>query len=708
MKYTPNLNLPVYDDPEIDVFDLQDLNSANESIDGAYAEMKTYNENEPTRVQNEATRLSNEDNRISNESERVANEEIRKANEINRQALYKEIEKARIDYHNTTHDDLSLRLNEDFDNIHQRVNESSLLPYEGINISAKDTYYGLVKDLNIKGRTLQNIAVDKDTNYGTSGNGAGLRVEKIEGNGAKWIVVNNTIVSYRTIRLRKHKMLKPSTTYTLFFNIVRDGFGLDKTFNINGTSDSYDGNLTNQLYRGNYIIGNNIVKFTTESDISSYSGIGFGLPSVKKDLTPNGAETIIKDVMLIEGDYTNENIHFFEGIKSVGEENNKAEVLSFNRNLFSGFDKEFDVTNEVIENQRIDVTEYLKGLIGETIPPEGITYKADVVAIDHKQKSDTFHYGLDIHFMFSDGTNGWCDFTRQNIKAEGEGTIEKRIVFNNKKHIGKTIIGFFEKDCVVFTRESFGTFTMKNIEIILGNDTSTESTPHEENKAIISLEEPLRSLSNKAFDEITEDRKLIKIVKKVVLTGSEYWALETNPNLETHLCFITAKFLTDATNTSINNNRSPLCDKFIAYSNAFNAQENCVYYTSTKNYLRINISKENLLTQDVDGFKQFLSQNPLTVYYELAEPVITEIEPINLKSYKGATHITSDNLIKPNVSCKIPSNVPAVISALRLENEELQKDNTALEEQIEENNISNIETSLEQDVRLTMLELGVN
>ena len=39
----------------------------------------------------------------------------------------------------------------------------------------------------------------------------------------------------------------------------------------------------------------------------------------------------------------------------------------------------------------------------------------------------------------------------------------------------------------------------------------------------------------------------------------------------------------------------------------------------------ISILRSNLETEDIDGFKTYLAENPLEVYYELAEPVITEL-----------------------------------------------------------------------------------
>lgn len=40
MKRTTNLNLPIYDNPDSDIFDIQEWNHANNLIDGMYKEFK--------------------------------------------------------------------------------------------------------------------------------------------------------------------------------------------------------------------------------------------------------------------------------------------------------------------------------------------------------------------------------------------------------------------------------------------------------------------------------------------------------------------------------------------------------------------------------------------------------------------------------------------------------------------------------------------
>ena len=65
-------------------------------------------------------------------------------------------------------------------------------------------------------------------------------------------------------------------------------------------------------------------------------------------------------------------------------------------------------------------------------------------------------------------------------------------------------------------------------------------------------------------------------------------------------------------------------------------------------------------------------QNPTTVYFELAEPTTEQLEPTQLKSFEGTTHIMSNNTLQARTSVKIHSYVQAVVTNLINENEALR------------------------------------
>ena len=61
----------------------------------------------------------------------------------------------------------------------------------------------------------------------------------------------------------------------------------------------------------------------------------------------------------------------------------------------------------------------------------------------------------------------------------------------------------------------------------------------------------------------------------------------------------------------------------------------------------------------------------------------------------------------PIVSTKIPSNVQAIITNLMDENKMLTTEIENISLEIEDNNLNNIETNLNQEERLTLIEMGV-
>jgi prephenate dehydratase len=64
----------------------------------------------------------------------------------------------------------------------------------------------------------------------------------------------------------------------------------------------------------------------------------------------------------------------------------------------------------------------------------------------------------------------------------------------------------------------------------------------------------------------------------------------------------------------------------------------------------------------LDGFEQWLSQNPMTIYYELFTPIIHYLTPSQLKSFDGTTHVISENTLIPTMTTKILTNTYANVS----------------------------------------------
>ena len=190
------------------------------------------------------------------------------------------------------------------------------------------------------------------------------------------------------------------------------------------------------------------------------------------------------------------------------------------------------------------------------------------------------------------------------------------------------------------------------------NNVATEFEPYQEDKTQILLDEPLVRLPNGVCDEITRDGILIRRVGKIVFTGIESWNLsKTSDN--------TILFEVGVSNIKIDKrgNILPMCDKLLAslQSNIWNNDIEGVSYTDNiNNRFRIRINKNRLNTQDLTGFKQWLSQNPTTVYYELAEPIATELPAPCLRIFKDG-HITFNTLVAPESNHVVQLNKSAQI-----------------------------------------------
>ncbi|MGM9544413.1 MAG: hypothetical protein ACI3T9_05465 [Romboutsia timonensis] len=192
---------------------------------------------------------------------------------------------------------------------------------------------------------------------------------------------------------------------------------------------------------------------------------------------------------------------------------------------------------------------------------------------------------------------------------------------------------------------------LENYHICILVDNMPKYPLNKSDKSQILLDEPLMRLPNGTHDEITRDGKLIRRVVKVVLDGSENWSLSDGTK-ENTIRFSTIpqipfKILTEA-----------ISDKFPYYQNTGNNVECFTVANDTKIHIRIERSKLNVA--NVQGFKQWLSENPTTVYYELETPITTELPAPYLRIFKDG-HLTFNTLVAPKSNHVVQLNKSAQI-----------------------------------------------
>ena len=133
-----------------------------------------------------------------------------------------------------------------------------------------------------------------------------------------------------------------------------------------------------------------------------------------------------------------------------------------------------------------------------------------------------------------------------------------------------------------------------------------------------------------------------------------------------------------------------MCDKFGTYISASilnNIVGEGVALNSTVVFIRIEKSK--LTTENVNGFKQWLSQNPITVQYQLATESIKTVDLSDnvVYSYKDTTHYacsSEDGSLVPTLSVKVPTDTQLTIQEQKATTQTLLIKNMDLQQSIKE------------------------
>ena len=97
-----------------------------------------------------------------------------------------------------------------------------------------------------------------------------------------------------------------------------------------------------------------------------------------------------------------------------------------------------------------------------------------------------------------------------------------------------------------------------------------------------------------------------------------------------------------------------------------------------ENSIYLQIYSKRLPTEDFDGFKQYLSQNPLTIIYKLAEPYYEDITPLQssivLKTFLES-YMTIDTNLPIETKLSYRTNVPSISTLSTRATELAESDN---------------------------------
>lgn len=468
---------------------------------------------------------------------------------------------------------------------------------------------------NIGGRSLVSLVKD-----GTSKR---IRIDK-----------NNLIgTTGREVKVLNPYLMKPNTTYTIVVNITEvKNATLQLAVRESSSNAEYQA-IASKL---------GITKFlyTPASRLTYFSELFLFVGESEYSV---GGIIDFKDLVFLEGDWTNKPLpKFFTGLKSLGEdEGNLIEVKT-------GILNESSYDKESVKTYQLDAP--LRSL------PNGV--KDEIIGNKLIRRCGE---------VILDGDENWSNLSGNQ---DNDATVFMQLSsLENSKGINNYSIGCYSSNLIPLgATEVYNNQTIKSCmginaqgvlqirllkSLLTTQDLSGAKAWLSKNpiKVIYELATPieiplkevhsntsnftlqrqfnegnwLRELPNGVKDTV-ENGKVVRRTKKVVLNGNEEWEAPSS-EYQARDHFYAYMKLNDMSKHS---NSLPLSDSLSTnepvLSNADCATRNREFIASYRgtvegNWIYISIAKTKLSSQNVAGFKSWLSQNPITVLYELAAPV---------------------------------------------------------------------------------------
>lgn len=403
-------------------------------------------------------------------------------------------------------------------------------------------------------------------------------------NKAQEIEILGRVNTHTQIEIANKDLLKRNTKYILIL-------GYDVTFDTNSS------NKTLYLDNGH---GHTYIKGLTKRNIATDSGKGVFVSIITtkdEEKTSNsnihitlfkGSDSnrvIISNLMLIEYQEGMENwdIPYFTELCDV-----KMPILrNVGKNLFNG---ELE----------------MGGYTGSS----GLPYDSDI----RVRSVEKIFLPKGTYTLSSDGATKTI-FTIYDLNS----VFKKEFISNNSSC---TIT--LNEDCMVHICVENEKLLNSHIQLEQGSN----ATPYEDYKTNI-LRTPeivtLRSLPNGVRDELSVmTGEYIKRIGEVVLNGSEDWAKGNGSSND-----VSSLFYIKIPNAEGGFN-SFMCDIIPSIKGFTPVNGTDGIYVDGSSDINIRISNSKLVSNDVNGFKQWLSQNPITVQYELAKPITTIVEPLTI------------------------------------------------------------------------------
>ena len=512
------------------------------------------------------------------------------------------------------------------------------------------------------------------------------------------------------------KTIKPQTKYTMQIRYKVSGYG-NKTGSSSvygyaniGPKILYSDGTVEHIYFEKVISSKGYYTQTlTFTPKSSIERIDLSLLMIKVYL-----QMAIEEVILVEGEYSDKDLKYFEGLKSVGElegnlsilsnnsqiklnsseslvchinpskssaNNNTLPDLSGNGNNITLYNVaqedindgyvQFNGTNSYATIPRMvdnDFTIEIKVNVEEVrngTSSRGHWYNEPGI-IDAETASVVNDFGVTVNrlgnVLFGVGN---MDETYADDKSRLNE--EMTIIISRNKDIGLMdlyINGEYLETIKNGNKNSLdassiltiakanardGYCKMKLYELKIYNKYFKLEDFFVSDKNVFNLKEPLRKISDEVKDRIVKVNGQWMIERncgQVRYDGSSYenWIHSTNQTDNKEAMFYIY-------NPDRKEFSEGISNSFDTLSNYELGNPEGIYYGIDFN---IRIANEKLERLDLDGFRKYLSQNPLEIVYQLNEPKYESLRvSSNISIYEGITRILSNSTIPCNMNINV-------------------------------------------------------
>jgi hypothetical protein len=530
---------------------------------------------------------------------------------------------------------------------------------EGEKLIISQNYDVGTKEIEIVGNTLVNIAdsyyetqipsdVSTNVNVSKTSNGINIKFNNTSASSADTKVFMGTNFAQR---------LSIAQTHTLYFECDTN-LSDTVSFNISDTS----GNETLATQKSfNLVNGVNKVTFTTNNGLTNATNQVVSLNLGKANLK-SSSYINISNMMIIEGDLTNTDISYFEGMYSLGEssDNNNSITIKNTYGVGENLLANSNFRLEATKDQEAPTTNlsFAPGVKPVEFIGKYLTLSYDVNTYgDSKVNPNKPLYGETTNRFGMHGAIGWSDSTGVNPdKTTYPLTYDLMNFQVRDSRVSVTTFISVPEGYDTMNFFSFGvqpfrmpadnnneTWYLGNPKLEIGT-TATAWCPNKydadyaEYSNTINITETLNALPNGVEDKIIKmDEKwyIERNTKKVILDGSETWTLDADREGDGTYYFRTNKYGSSAVLPSDYNGKS---DFFInsLYRNE-SANNNWSKINASKTSLDINYSMAISIRETVDNvsdLKALLQANPITLIFEIPEPtyeLITDIPDIKLR-----------------------------------------------------------------------------